>query len=145
MRRTGTLRHEDGQLAFEGSDGRTRVRVPLAHVTDIVAHRSGHGFWIRVEGRRLFIVPRRAPRPGGYNPLHALTRPVATTRYLWAMRGQRELARRWLEILAPETGQPRRAKGLPRAVRLPMRVTFTSVIVTMLPAYQLLSLLGQSA
>jgi len=145
LRRTGTLRQEDGHLAFEGSDGRTRVRVPLAHITDIVAHRSGHGFWLRVDGRRLFIVPRRRPRPGGYNPLHALTRPVATVRFLWALRGQRELARRWLDILDPDGGQARRAKGLPRAVRLPMRVTFTSVVVMVLPAYELLSLLGQSA
>jgi hypothetical protein len=103
VRRTGTLRHEDGQLAFEGSDGRTHVRVPLAHITDIVAHRSGHGFWLRVDGRRLFIVPRRQPRPGGYNALHALTRPVATGRLLWAMRGQREPARRWLDILDRST------------------------------------------
>jgi hypothetical protein len=145
LRRTGTLRHEDGHLAFEGSDGRTRVRVPLAEITDVVAHRSGHGFWLRVDGRRLFIVPRRRPRPGGYNPLHALTRPVATVRFLWALRGQRELARRWLDILDPDGGPARRAKGLPRAVRLPMRVTFNSVIVMVLPAYELLSLVGQSA
>jgi hypothetical protein len=103
VRRTDTLRHKDGQLAFEGSDGRTHVRVPLAHITDIVAHRSVHGFWLRVDGRRLFIVPRRQPRPGGYNALHALTRPVATGRLLWAMRGQRELARRWLDILDRST------------------------------------------
>jgi hypothetical protein len=145
LRRTGTLRHEDGALAFEGSDGRARVRVPLAQVTDIVAHRSGHGFWLRLDGSRVFIVPRRRPRPGGYSPLHALTRPVATVRFLWALRGQRELARRWLDILDPGGGPSRRAKGLPRAVRLPIRVTFNSVVVMVLPVYELLSLLSQSA
>jgi hypothetical protein len=145
LRRTGTLRHENGHLAFEASDGRVHVRVPLAQITDIVPHRSGHGLWLRVEGRRLFIVPRRRPRPGGYNPLHALTRPVATVRFVWALRGQRELTRRWLALLDPSGAASRRAKGLPRAVRLPMRVTFNSVIVMVLPAYELLSLLGQQA
>ena len=72
-------------------------------------------------------------------------RPVVTVRFLLALRGQRELARRWLDILDPGSGASREAKGLPRAVRLPIRFAFTSVIVLVLPAYELLTLVSQSA
>lgn len=144
IRKTGTLRYEHGHVAFEGSDGRRHVRVPLEQVTDIVRHRAGFGFWAHFAGERYFVVPRAKPRPGGYNPFYALLRPIATTRYLWACRGGRPLTRRWLGILDP-TWESQPVKGLPRAVRTPIRATLTSVVVVMLPAYKVLLVLSSSA
>jgi hypothetical protein len=144
LRKTGTLRYEAGHVAFEGSDGRQRFRVPVDQVTDVVRHRAGFGFWVTFGGRRYFVVPRTRPRPGGYNAFSSLTRPITTVHYLWwRVRGRRRgraLTRQWLLVLTqydPGDGRPdpatARPRGLRAAVRIPIRVVLTSVVVLVLP------------
>jgi hypothetical protein len=156
MRKTGTLRFDGGHVAFETSDGRRHVSVPLEGVTELVRHRGGFGFWVRFDGRRYFVTPRARPRPGGFNPLYALLRPLSTGRYIWwsarDRRRARALTRRWLEILArydPASGGPHPAtgdaRGLPGVIRIPLRAALTGSVVlggyvaAILPVIEILS------
>jgi hypothetical protein len=95
VRSSGTLRFESGHVAFEGSDGRQRFRVPVDQVTDVVRHRSGFAFWATFAGRRCFVILRRVfsassptrvatsrRRPATSSPRSGSAPPPARTRGL---------------------------------------------------------------
>jgi hypothetical protein len=135
-RKPGTLRFEHGQVAFEGPDGRKRFSVPAEQVSDVAPHRAGYGFWVTIQGRRYFVIPRNSARPGAYSPLFALVRPITTMRYLWwklrSRRKDRELTRQWVQLIAKGTaGRPR---GLHGVVRIPLRAVPMSFVMLAVPA-----------
>jgi hypothetical protein len=146
FRLTGTLRFEAGHVAFEGSDGRRRFRVPVEEVTDVVRDRAGFGLWATFAGRRYFVVPRTRPRPGGYVAAYALLRPITTVRYLWwrlrDRRRGRELTCRWLTVLTRGRPDAAKRRGLHPALRIPIRIAVRACVVLPLPAVAVLAQVG---
>ena len=107
----GLLRLEGGSLAFERTDGRRVFEKPLEQLTGLRRHRRGHGFWLSLEGRKVFLAPLARPRRK--RPPLQIHSPVWYVKFLLYVVGllldrrrNRRVPLDWLERLPGGTSAP---------------------------------------